>query len=175
MAFSMAGWSCGRRGGSPAGAPPGWRCRQGSAAGSAPRRPRPAALHERGAGPPGADARQLLVERIDALLHPDLGVDQPLLDLRKRLLALVGSVIWSPPHRRGCRPPPEDDPLQVPSAWRSNTMIGMLLSMHRVSAVLSMTARPPWSEPRGTRGGRNGSRWVSDRVGGVECRRPGPP
>jgi len=48
-------------------------------------------------------------------------------------------------------------------------MIGMLLSMHRVSAVLSMTVRPLVRTSRYEKMGESGRSGVPDRVGGVDA------
>src|ERR1035437_6767800 len=102
------------------------------------------AVDQRRRRPPGPDAAEVLLESLDALLHAHLGVAQALLDLRLGVLR-TGAITHEPSPCASTRVPmssPSTTRSILPSAKRSKTMMGVALSMHSVSAVLSMTSRP---------------------------------
>src|SRR6202521_4374511 len=85
-------------------------------------------VHQRRAGSPGADGQDLFAQGLQALLHLGLGV----LDVR---LDHSGAPTIVPIGL------PPTTPSRLPACDRSNTMIGMLFSRQRVTAVWSITRR----------------------------------
>ena len=86
------------------------------------------------------------VQRLQALVHADLGVLEPVVDHRRHSLESSAAPSDRPEatvvHERA-DVLAEDHPLDASLAMRSKTTMGMRLSMHRVIAVLSMTLEPP--------------------------------
>src|SRR5580704_5295777 len=101
-------------------------------------------FEQRRRGAPGAHRHQLPVQCLDALLHAHVRLRDPLRDL---LLGVVGLVAVGHSARPSAstRVPicsPRITRSMLPWVKRSKTMIGMRLSMQRVTAVLSMMASP---------------------------------
>src|ERR1700680_154301 len=102
------------------------------------------AFEQRGRGASGAHRHQLAMQRLDALLHSLVRVGDPARDLLLRVVGLV-AVAHSTLPSASTRVPicsPRMTRSMFPSVKRSKTMIGIRLSMHSVTAVLSMIASP---------------------------------
>src|SRR5229473_7672211 len=85
-------------------------------------------VHQRRAGASGSNGKDLLGERVQALLHLYLGVLQVRFDHSGGpTIVPIGL--------------PATTPSRLPACDRSKTMIGMLFSRQRVTAVWSMTRR----------------------------------
>src|SRR5215469_1711282 len=93
-------------------------------------------LDERGVGTSGPDAGELVLQVLDRLAHLGLRLLEYAVDAHAPVATSVP--IWSPQTTRS----------MFPSFSRSNTTIGTPLSMHSVSAVLSMTSMPRFSTSR---------------------------
>src|SRR4051794_9816677 len=106
--------------------------------------------HARG-GTPGADARQVVLGHRDGLLHLLLGVEERFVDHGCSLLSRCEAQARSLSPGVLTRVPilsPATARAMLPSVSRLNTMIGIRLSMQRLNAVASATARPCSSASR---------------------------
>src|ERR1700722_13682298 len=101
-------------------------------------------LQQRRGCAPGAHRHELAMEGLDALLHALVRVRDSLRDLLLWIVRLV-AIGHSASPSASTRVPicsPRITRSMLPWVNRSNTMMGMRLSMHRVTAVLSMIASP---------------------------------
>src|ERR1022692_1547147 len=107
-------------------------------------------FQQRGRRASSAHRHQLAMEGLDALLHALVRVRDPLRDLLLWVVCLV-AIGHSGSPSASTRVPicsPRITRSILPWVKRSNTMMGMRLSMQSVTAVLSMMARPRLSTSR---------------------------
>src|SRR5262249_45009690 len=97
----------------------------------------PQPVHQRGRGPAGAEAAQLVAEDGDRLFHALFAVEQDFVTGHGRLSGRVQTVSLT-------RVPmgwPAIARSMLPSRLKLNTRIGILPSRHRLIAAMSMTCR----------------------------------